>query len=113
MVMAIKRVKSELPPSHAMTFHNFEDNKELNFSGEETHDTNTWIPYQTSGKQIRIQVRNKDNNYHVEGEYFLWDDNYKLQFSTPDGGIKTILTVSGSTDVGITVNLIGVQAYYM
>ena len=113
MVMAVRQVKSELPPSHAMTFHNFEDNNELNFSGEETHDTYTWIPYQTSGKQIRIQVRNKTNNYHVDAEFFLWDDNYKLQCSTPNNGIQTILTVSGNTDVGINVNLNSVQAYYM
>jgi len=112
MVMAIKRVESDLPPTYAMTFHNFEDNNELNFSGKETHDTNTWIPYQTSGKQISIQVRDKNNNYHVDAEFFLWDDNYKLQCST-SRGIVTIMTVSGSHDVGIIVNQMGVQAYFM
>lgn len=113
MVLAIKRVKSELLQTLAMTFHNFEDNKELNFSGDETHDINTWIPFQSSGKQIRIQIRDKNNNYHVVIEFYLWDENYKLQCSTPNDGIKTILTVTGSKDVGLNVSTTGVQAYLM
>lgn len=111
-VVAIKSIRSALPQGMGMNFHNFEDGKDLNFSGEQTKSTNTWVPYQTSGKQIRIQLKNEGNNEHVDGEFYLWDDNYKLQCSTPDG-IKTILTFSGSHDVGITVNLNGVQANYL
>ncbi|WP_169222482.1 hypothetical protein [Brasilonema sp. UFV-L1] len=110
--MAIKRVNSNLLPTFAMTFHNFEDNKELNFSGVETHDTNTWVPFQSSGKQIKIQIRDKSNNYAVMNEFYLWDENYKLQCSMQDG-VKTILTVTGSRDVGLNVSTSGVQAYLM
>lgn len=112
MVMAIKRIKADLPSGIGMNFHNFEDGKDINFSGPGTQDTNTWIPFQTSGKQIRIQIKNEGDNGHVDAEFFLWDDSHKLQSSTFDG-VKTILTVSGSKDVGITVSVTGVQAYFV
>jgi hypothetical protein len=112
MVMAIKSIHSALPRGMGMNFYNFEDDKNLNFSGEGTQKTSTWVPYQTSGKQIRIQIKNENNHFHVDREFYLWDDNYKLQCSTPHG-IETILTVSGSHDIGITVNLTGVQAHFL
>ncbi|WP_445249344.1 hypothetical protein [Microcoleus sp. OTE_8_concoct_300] len=109
--MSIKSIRSALPQGMGMNFYNFEDEKELNFSGEGTKTTSTWVPYQTSGKQIRIQIKNENNNSHVDAEFYLWDDDYKLQCSTPEG-IKNLLTVSGSKDIGITVNLTGVQAHF-
>lgn len=112
MVMAIKVVKSASPKGIGMNLHNFEDGKDINISGEGEEGTNTWVPYQTSGHQIRIQLKNEHKDFHVDSEFFLWDDNYKLQCSTHQG-VQTILTVSGNTDIGIIVNLDGVQAFYL
>ena len=112
MVMAIKRIRSDLPGGIGMNFYNPEDKKDLNFSGEQTINTSTWVPYQKSGKQIKIQIKDERNNFHVDSEFYLWDDSFKLQCAMHDG-IKTILTVSGDKDIGITVSVTGVQAYYV
>ena len=113
MVIAIKRIKADLPGGFGMYLHNFKDGQEIALSVEEEKGINTWVPGQNEGKQIRIQIINVGNNSHVDAEFYLWDDYYKLQCSYPSGEIKTILTVSGSTDIGITVSLTGVQAHVM
>jgi hypothetical protein len=113
MVMAIKSIKSDLPSGLGMNFHNFDDGKDINFSGQGTTTTSTWVPYQNPAlgraKQIRIQIVNERNNQHVDSEFYLWDDNYKLVCDTPNG-MDTILSVSGDRDIKITVTPTGVQA---
>lgn len=111
MVIAIKNVRCELPSGIGMNFHNFEDNYDINFSESGSTDTNTWVPFQSSGKQIKIHIKDENANFATIAEFYLWDDNYKLQCGTSDG-IKTILTFSGSSDVGIIVHVSGVQAYF-
>ena len=106
MVIAIKKVQVSLPLGAGVNFHNDGDGKDLNFGNSEEQDTNTWVPYQVDGKQIKIQIK-QDNT--VLDTYYLWDDDYKLQCSGSKG-MTTLITVSGSADVNISVTSGGIQA---
>jgi hypothetical protein len=112
MVMAIKSITSALSDGIGMGVYNSEDKQNLNFSGNMTMDVNTWVPYQNTGKHIYIQVKDEKANFKVISEFYLWDNDYKLICSAPDG-LKTILTVSGNQDIGITVTVSGVQAHFV
>lgn len=111
MVMAIKYIKCDLPHGFGMNFYNFEDKKNIDLSEQQEITTNTWVPYGGSKEHIRIQIKNVNNNYHVDSEFFLYDDYFKLVMSY-SGGMNTLLTVSGDRDIGITVTATGVQAYF-
>ena len=106
MVIAVKNVRSQVPEGLTMEFLNNEDGKHITINGPGERGINTWVPFQSSGKQIKIRIHQGSNPIV---EYYVWDDNYKLQCSGPDGMV-TILTVSGSADVELLVNVVGIQA---
>eukprot|EP00026_Physarum_polycephalum_P021195 Phypoly_transcript_24284.p1 GENE.Phypoly_transcript_24284~~Phypoly_transcript_24284.p1 ORF type:complete len:172 (+),score=13.26 Phypoly_transcript_24284:36-518(+) len=99
MVVNIKLTRNQ--SSSLVEVNNLENSRD-NFSvaagGE--HRGNLWIPYARSGLYVTVNI----GGYI----YRIYDQDYVVRASNPDGYVQDLLHVSGNTDVTMTITSRGV-----